>query len=230
MSQWYYVDAGRQRQGPVEDAALAALWRSGSVGLDTLVWREGESSWRPLEGFRDELDLGSRGRPVPPPLPEGLAVARPQLASSPPTRSGMSGCLIALIIAAVLLVPGTAIVAAIALPAYQDYTLRAKIASAVSAAAPLKTAVAAHLEQHDRCPTDEDLDPAATAGLAQGHILGATVGEFESNLCGMELLVGGTGNGNLDGKALWFEFHPDDGTWQCSSEIQDRYLPQDCRG
>ena len=142
----------------------------------------------------------------------------------------MSGCLIAAIVAAVLLVPGTAILAAIALPAYQDYTLRSKIASALSASDPIKTSVAAHLAQLGRCPTDEDLPPAAVEGLAQGHIANATVGPFDSTLCGIELLIGGTGNDSVDGKALWLEFQPDAGTWQCSSEIQDRYLPQDCRG
>lgn len=233
MSQWHYVDGNGRREGPIEDGALAALWRSGGVGLDTLVWREGESEWRPLQDYRDLLVLLDAGRPLPPPLPPGAG--RPQAratASAPGTapRAGISGCLVALVVAAVLLVPGTAILAAIALPAYQDYTLRATIAAAVSAAAPLQDAVLAHLDQQDQCPTDADVAPVAAAVLAQRHIGRATVGEFESNLCGIELLISGTGKARLDGQALWLEWQPAAGRWQCSSEIDDRYLPGKCRG
>src|SRR2546429_4876191 len=41
---WYYVDAGQQA-GPVDDAQLAELARSGKIQLDTLVWREGMTGW-----------------------------------------------------------------------------------------------------------------------------------------------------------------------------------------
>jgi uncharacterized RDD family membrane protein YckC len=43
---WYYADAGRQ-VGPVEDAQLDDLVRSGAVRDDTLVWREGLANWQP---------------------------------------------------------------------------------------------------------------------------------------------------------------------------------------
>lgn len=231
MSQWYYVDGSRQRQGPIEDGALAELWRSGRVGLDTLVWREGEAEWHPLERYRRQLHGSLADGTAPPPLPPRAAHGLPsagQGVAAP--RAGLSGCMIVLIVAAVLLVPGTAILAAIALPAYQDYTLRSRIASVVSASAPLKTRVALHFAQHGRCPTNEEPGFGPPESLAQGNIASATVGEFESNLCGIELTVGGTGNDRVDDKALWLEYQPVDGSWQCSSEIDDRYLPQDCRG
>jgi hypothetical protein len=43
---WYYVDAGQQA-GPVDDAQLEALSRSGKIQSDTLVWREGMANWQP---------------------------------------------------------------------------------------------------------------------------------------------------------------------------------------
>lgn len=138
--------------------------------------------------------------------------------------------MIALIVAAVLLVPGTAIVAAIALPAYQEYTLRAKIASVVSASAPLKARVVSDIAQNRRCPSNQDPGFGAPASFADGNVTSVTLGAFESSLCGMELTVGGTGNSKLDGKALWLEYQPVDNSWKCSSEIDDRYLPQECRG
>jgi uncharacterized RDD family membrane protein YckC len=42
---WYYVDSGRQ-VGPVDDAQLQTLARSGKILNDTLVWHEGMDNWR----------------------------------------------------------------------------------------------------------------------------------------------------------------------------------------
>lgn len=48
---WYYADAGRQ-VGPVEDAQLDELVRSGAVRDDTLIWREGMANWQPHSAVR----------------------------------------------------------------------------------------------------------------------------------------------------------------------------------
>ncbi len=57
MSQWYYADRNRQRQGPVEAAELVALFHRNEVGSDTLVWRPGLEQWQALGGFAGELGL-----------------------------------------------------------------------------------------------------------------------------------------------------------------------------
>jgi uncharacterized RDD family membrane protein YckC len=46
---WHYVNADRQA-GPVDDAQLEELVRSGQIQPETLVWREGMTTWLP---FRD---------------------------------------------------------------------------------------------------------------------------------------------------------------------------------
>jgi uncharacterized RDD family membrane protein YckC len=43
---WYYVSAGKQA-GPVDDAQLEALARTGQIQRDTLIWREGMAEWQP---------------------------------------------------------------------------------------------------------------------------------------------------------------------------------------
>jgi len=43
---WYYVEAGQQA-GPVDDAQLGELVRSGRIQPDTLVWNEGLTNWLP---------------------------------------------------------------------------------------------------------------------------------------------------------------------------------------
>ena len=57
MSNWYYADAQRQRQGPLAAEELAQLFHQGRLRLDTLVWREGLADWQPLRDFTGELAL-----------------------------------------------------------------------------------------------------------------------------------------------------------------------------
>ncbi len=46
MSTWSYVQNGQQR-GPIDTVALQALLANGTLGGDTLVWREGLVAWAP---------------------------------------------------------------------------------------------------------------------------------------------------------------------------------------
>jgi hypothetical protein len=66
---WFYVDAGQQA-GPVDDAQLAELARSGKLQSDTLVWREGMGNWRPYS----EVAAGSAVPPVVGPVGGGSSV------------------------------------------------------------------------------------------------------------------------------------------------------------
>ena len=238
MSDWYYTTGGDQRHGPIPTDDLVARFRSGQISLDTLVWRDGQSQWQPLADFAEAVGLKQGDTLLPPPLPPthprpqaGFATpaytARP---TSAPPKSGLSGCLIAVIVCALLAIPVAAILAAIALPAYQDYTQRAKVASALPLAEPLKLAVAEHFDQHQACPGNDDSGFGPPEGYASGLVAAATVGTFESDRCGIELRLTVPGNDRLDGKAVWFEYDPSTTAWQCSSEIDDKYLPSTCRG
>lgn len=42
---WYYAE-GQQQRGPVSEAEIEGLVKSGTVGSDTLVWREGMANWQ----------------------------------------------------------------------------------------------------------------------------------------------------------------------------------------
>jgi uncharacterized RDD family membrane protein YckC len=66
---WYYVDQGQQA-GPVDDAQLEELRRSGKIQSDTLVWREGMANWVAYNQAKAE------GAPGPAPAPfAGVATA-----------------------------------------------------------------------------------------------------------------------------------------------------------
>lgn len=234
MSDWYYAAGGDQRHGPISTDDLVARFRSGQISLDTLVWREGQSQWQPLADFAEAVGLKQGDTLLPPPLPPthtrpsgGFAV--PGHASAPP-RTGLFGCMIAIIVCAVLAIPVLGILAAIALPAYQDYTQRARVAAVIPQAIPLQEAVAKHLQENQTCPGNDDAGFGPPESYANGPVASVTVGEFDTNLCGLELILTVPGNDRLDGKAVWFEYDPSADSWQCSSEIDDKYLPSNCRG
>ena len=236
MSDWYYAEPNQQRRGPLPAESLRELFQSSRIGLDTLVWRDGQAQWRPLAEFAGELGLlDLTSAPIPPPLPPATATPpvysahTPRPASAPP-KSGLSGCMVALIVAAVLFIPVVGILAAIAVPAYQDYTLRSKVASVIPQATPLKVSVAEHFRQYQSCPGNDDSGFEPPENYATGLVASATVGTFDNDRCGIEMRLTVPGNDRLDGKAMWFEYNPADSSWQCSSEIDDKYLPTTCRG
>src|SRR6185369_333892 len=48
---WFYVEAGQQA-GPVDDAQLDELARTGKIQPETLVWHEGMENWQALRDAR----------------------------------------------------------------------------------------------------------------------------------------------------------------------------------
>ncbi|AUJ11405.1 RDD family protein [Xanthomonas oryzae pv. oryzae] len=59
MTQWYYADAQRQRQGPVDTDTLRAPLSQGIIDRSCLVWREGLAQWVALHEVAAELGLDS---------------------------------------------------------------------------------------------------------------------------------------------------------------------------
>ncbi|PTN55520.1 pilin [Stenotrophomonas panacihumi] len=238
MSEWYYAEGNRQRIGPLPDENLVELYRSGRIGLDTLVWREGLPQWRPLGDFADELALPAPADGQPPPLPFGAtapaaAAVTPPAASVTPPRKGLSGCAIAAIIAGVVGVLGIAVIgilAAIAVPAYQEYVMRAKVATGYAGIAALRTEVAEFQATEKRCPVNGEGNFGTPESYAQSEIGSVRIGRFDNGHCGVEAVFSVPGQARLDGKALWLDLDPESGQWHCSSEIDDKYLPRECRG
>lgn len=73
MTEWYYVDNLRQRQGPVPQEALVKLHRSGALDDASLAWREGMGQWTPLGELGSELGLAAPAPVAAPPTPEPAA-------------------------------------------------------------------------------------------------------------------------------------------------------------
>lgn len=135
------------------------------------------------------------------------------------------------------------IVAAIAIPAYQDYTLRAKVAEALSASSSLKLAIAEHYAAKGEMPSDAqalgmelpyahasgdvDIDGGAVMirfdesapTQLQGKYL-YLLPKLESDIFGWAC-----GNAQVDAQALMVTL-PDAFS---ATDIENRYLPTQCR-
>ncbi|MDL5367906.1 GYF domain-containing protein [Xanthomonas sp. NCPPB 2654] len=229
MSAWYYADAARHRHGPLSTAELRERVRDGLLERTTLVWREGMPEWQPLQALAAELGLPAVA--TPPPLPPPPPVATATAVAAP--RAGLSGCGIGAIVAIVLglvLVAVLGILAAIAMPAYRDYTLRAHARTAIDGLDLLKGEVVAFAAQQGRCPVNGDPGFDAAQDYASEFVKQVRIGRFDNGHCGLEATLHAPGKDKLDGKALWLDYDAQAAAWNCSSELDDRYLPAHCRG
>lgn len=158
---------------------------------------------------------------TPPPLP-GRAAA------PPPPRSNTLWIVLAAAAGAVVVFGG--MLAAIALPAYQDYTLRAKVSEAIGETAALKAWVIEHHAANQACPFIEDFE-AKQPPLTLTHSEITAVGEFEDGGCGFEFHPTATARGEEQPiiSMYWHPDRPEEG-WDCTGgSLEDRYRPSSCR-
>ena len=156
--------------------------------------------------------------PVPLPVPEPLAAP----------AAGWVGLRSALVMV-LLIVP--AILVAIALPAYNDYSLRAQSANAIAQAQALQPQVVEFLATHGRCPRNGDAGFGSPDAHAYAALASVDFGQFEgSGRCGLEAILSIPDSPVLDGKSIWLEYDSDADRWTCSSDVEDRHLPVGCRG
>jgi type IV pilus assembly protein PilA len=125
MAQWYYVDKNQQRVGPMDASVLVDALRHGQLHLSSMVWQENMPAWQPLSMHLDAIGV-----------PESLRVRKP-------VKSSNAGIwVVVLLVAGFVGIAILGIMIAIALPAYQDYTVRAKVMEGLNTAASAKLAVA----------------------------------------------------------------------------------------
>lgn len=224
MSTWYFVDRSRNRQGPVDGAVLVEAVRQGQLDASSLVWREGLAEWVPLGQFHAELGLDAPASP--PPSPPLAAPASP----APAVGKSRKGCLIAaiVVIGGFFLIMVLAIVAAIALPAYQDYVVRSKVALVMAEGEAVRDQVSAFVANTDRCPRDAaELQLAApdTPGLAALDVV-----PLGGGVCVVELTLEALpGAADLADGRIYLR-REEDGSWSCTSDLaRQTRLPPSCR-
>lgn len=134
MTDWYYHEPGRGRVGPLSADEMRQRYRQRQIARDTLAWHEGLREWQPVERLIEELGLSGvqPDASLPPPVPSRPAAATashagPMRTAAPPP-SNRTGCVIIAIVLGVVGLFLLGILAAIALPAYQQYVERSKAA------------------------------------------------------------------------------------------------------
>lgn len=149
----------------------------------------------------------------------------------------MPGCAIAAIIGAVVMVFGVVVVAmlaAIALPAYQDYLAKSRVVQAYTMAQSFQGAVDEQREQSGTCPDNAALSLADDETLELGDGTGdraaqaaIVAGVLDNGNCAIEITFANV-NAVVDGKTLLLE---STGTgWQCHEGTLDaKYRPGQCR-
>ena len=64
MKPWHYIHNGQQL-GPVDQAHLAALLRSGELPPDTQVWQEGMASWLQAKFIAEfQVETSAANQPI----------------------------------------------------------------------------------------------------------------------------------------------------------------------
>jgi len=121
------------------------------------------------------------------------------------------------------------ILAAIAIPAYQDYTIRAQVSEGLSLSAGAKAAVAEFYQDQGAWPTDN-----AEAGIeASGNILGKYVTQVAVANNVITVTYGGDANANIAGDTLTMSATDNAGSvsWACANGagLQNKWLPAACR-
>ena len=247
MTDWYYHDPSQGRVGPHTAHEIRSRYRDRRIQRDTLVWHAGLREWQPLDRLSEELELegvqpdASMPPPLPPPLATVPAYSIPRSASSTrgtrarhnsAPKRGLSGCAIVAIVLGALAIPVIGILAAIAVPAYRDYTVRAQsTAGLFGAASAIKRKVAAHVERTGSCPGNDDMTPVIQRFTGLHPKSRLRFGSVDSGQCAFEFTLGGMSPAVEGSTWLYVAYQDDDGmAWDCSGgSLPDHYRPAACR-
>ena len=130
------------------------------------------------------------------------------------------------------------ILAAIAIPAYQNYTTRAQVSEALNMASVIKSELLATYGSSGACPTspvDLGLDSSGTVNTKYVQSISINT-TYSGAICAFDFTFNTSGmNAGVAGKTLTFAMmnYAGNGSarWECaSSQISQMYLPSVCKG
>ena len=122
------------------------------------------------------------------------------------------------------------ILAALAVPAYQDYTTRAKVSEILGIAAKDKSTVSEYYISQGSMPSSAAIAGINTSASQSAYV--STITYSASGAVGtLTYAVTGLGPSDATGNVVWTGTGSDNGvSWVCTnSTLPDKYLPANCR-
>lgn len=236
MHDWYYSVDRQPPTGPVAEADLRRLLAGHELPAATLVWHEGMAQWQRADHPGLDLTAPLAGPPsLPPSLPPSPPpVHTPPTATRPSPAPGPGRGAALLVVgtcAVLLLVVVLAILAAIALPAYQNYVQISRASAVLTTVRPLQHGIESAVTGGGQCPDNSSaalLQPLAQARAAT-HIASVDLVSAVNGHCGIAVQLQGLHRDREKRPAmLWLE-HNGGGDWICRSTLRDNQLPRHCR-
>ncbi len=126
------------------------------------------------------------------------------------------------------------ILAAIAIPAYQDYTIRAQVSEAMSLSSGVRTAVSESLQTGGTFPATNTAAGVSPANTIVGtYVSGVQVASTGTNTGTISATFGSGANPRIATQTFILTGTATDGsmTWTCSGSagLDTKYLPSSCR-
>ncbi len=119
------------------------------------------------------------------------------------------------------------ILAAVAIPAYQDYIARSQVTEAVSLLGGAKTPVQEFYGTKGRFPTTATLTTDWGYKTSGKYVSAITSDTTNARLTAT---MGPNTNGNIAGDTVLYTFDTTNGTWTCArGTIENKFLPSACQ-
>ena len=121
------------------------------------------------------------------------------------------------------------ILMAIAIPAYQDYTVRAKVSEGLNVAGAAKLAVAETFQTNGDWPTANESAGLPPAGSIRGNNVSSVTVEEST------ITIAYSDDTNIQGDVIVLKATNEGGSisWQCGGDaattVEAKYLPSNCR-
>ena len=124
------------------------------------------------------------------------------------------------------------ILAAVALPAYRDYTVRAKVSEVVLAASGARTAIAEMAATYSQMPSDTS-GAAGTAFSDASSVYVSSLAYTSTSTTLGTITAMAKGDPNISGSTITLQgsYNTTTGqvTWVCSGTIIPKYRPSNCK-
>ena len=124
------------------------------------------------------------------------------------------------------------ILAAVAIPAYQDYTVRSKVSEAASLSSTAKTAIAVAFNDgtlHTSSTDNASLGLAAAASITSKYVTSVTAASTSATGGTVTVVMQGTGNAAVDGSNIVYTATCVTGaqcSWAVTGSVPAKFLPK----